>query len=275
MKHKPFPFSDAALARRLERAEARGNADFVNARAEIFPDFGAEWIDVAGVYAMYDGRTSPLTQTFGLGLFDEVTQSEMEAIESFFQRHDAPVFHEVSPLANPAVLPLLTERGYFPIELTNVLYRPIEAEFEENQIENTNVSVRIIEKREERQWAEIAARGWNEFSGLTGFMVEFGKISAARNYAISFFAELDGRPIATAALCIYDGIALLAGASTIPEARKRGAQLALHDARLKYAATNGCDLAMMCALPGSGSQRNAERHGFRIAYTRTKWKLRS
>jgi hypothetical protein len=30
---------------------------------------------------------------------------------------------------------------------------------------------------------------------------------------------------------------------------------------------------MMCAQPGSASQRNAERHGFRIAYTRTKWRL--
>jgi hypothetical protein len=29
----------------------------------------------------------------------------------------------------------------------------------------------------------------------------------------------------------------------------------------------------MGALPGSSSQRNAERHGFRIAYTRLKWKL--
>jgi hypothetical protein len=29
----------------------------------------------------------------------------------------------------------------------------------------------------------------------------------------------------------------------------------------------------MGALPGSGSQRNAERNGFRIAYTRTKWQL--
>jgi hypothetical protein len=28
----------------------------------------------------------------------------------------------------------------------------------------------------------------------------------------------------------------------------------------------------MGAAPGSGSQRNAERHGFRIAYTRVKWK---
>jgi len=39
------------------------------------------------------------------------------------------------------------------------------------------------------------------------------------------------------------------------------------------AESQGCDLAMMCAQPGSASQRNAERQGFRIAYTRIKWQL--
>ena len=69
-------------------------------------------------------------------------------------------------------------------------------------------------------------------------------------------------------------VALLAGASTTPENRKRGAQLALLDARLRFAAEHGAELAMMVALPGSGSHRNAERHGFRVTYTRTKWQLR-
>jgi hypothetical protein len=68
-------------------------------------------------------------------------------------------------------------------------------------------------------------------------------------------------------------VALLAGACTVPEARKQGAQLALLEGRLRAAAEQGCDLAMMCAAPGSASQRNAERHGFRIAYTRIKWRL--
>jgi hypothetical protein len=59
----------------------------------------------------------------------------------------------------------------------------------------------------------------------------------------------------------------------VPEGRTQGAQLALLDARLRYAVERGCDLAMMGAAPGSSSQRNAERHGFRIAYTRIKWRL--
>ncbi len=75
------------------------------------------------------------------------------------------------------------------------------------------------------------------------------------------------------ALLIHESVALLAGASTIPEGRKQGAQLALLESRLRYAAEQGCDIAMMCALPGSASQRNAERQGFRIAYTRIKWNL--
>ena len=90
---------------------------------------------------------------------------------------------------------------------------------------------------------------------------------------LAFVAELAGRPVATAVLRCDDGVALFAGASTLSEARSQGAQRALLEARMRYAQTAGCDLAMMCAAPGSPSQRNAERQGFRIAYTRTKWCL--
>jgi hypothetical protein len=71
---------------------------------------------------------------------------------------------------------------------------------------------------------------------------------------------------------LADGVALLAGACTIPQWRKQGAQLALLQHRLHVAAEHGCDIAMVATLPGSASQRNAERRGFRVAYTRTKWR---
>jgi GNAT superfamily N-acetyltransferase len=69
-------------------------------------------------------------------------------------------------------------------------------------------------------------------------------------------------------------VALFAGSATIPQMRRRGLQAALLRARMQFAADRGCDLAMMVAMAGSGSQRNAERQGFRIAYTRTKWQLK-
>lgn len=63
-----FPTVDLTLARQLERAEAMANAASVESRRAVQPDIGAEWIEVAGVYAMFDGPESPLTQTFGLGI---------------------------------------------------------------------------------------------------------------------------------------------------------------------------------------------------------------
>src|SRR4051794_9236484 len=120
-----FPFADMALARRLEKTEARANAGFVEARAVTFPRSRAEWTEIAGAYAMYDGTGSPVTQTFGLGMFQLLTNPDLDALEEFFKTRGADVFHEVSPLADASVLALLTERGYQLIEFTNVLYRPI------------------------------------------------------------------------------------------------------------------------------------------------------
>ena len=74
-------------------------------------------------------------------------------------------------------------------------------------------------------------------------------------------------------LAVHGGVAVLAGASKRPAWRRRGAQTALLAARLRQARQIGCDLAMICARPGSDSHRNAERRGFQVAYTRIKWHL--
>jgi GNAT superfamily N-acetyltransferase len=269
----PVPLSDLSLSRRLERAEGRSNADFVEARAKLFPERGAEWIEVAGTYAMFDGIGSPLTQTFGLGVFDPVTQADLENLEEFFQQRGAHVHHEVSPLADASLLTLLNERGYQPIELTSVMYRPIGRGVQIESPRDEKVQSRLMRDGEEELWARTAARGWNELTEFADTILELLSITAKRAGGLSFLAELDGRPIATGAMFIHDGVALLAGASTIPERRRQGAQLALLESRLRYAAEKGCDIAMMCALPGSASQRNAERQGFRVAYTRIKWGL--
>ena len=265
-----YPFADIDLARRLERTEARGNVQFVEARAKAFPDRGATWIDVAGASAMFDGVGSPVTQSFGLGMFQPITASELDSIEEFFQSRGAEVFHEVSPLADNSVFTLFNERNYKAVEFSSVLYRPISPGLRLNTSRNEDVKVRVIQDDEVELWSQIAFEGWSEFTEVADFLRELAEVTA-HSRALSFIAELNGKPIATGALTIADDVALLAGASTIPTARRQGAQLALLEERLRYAAAHGCTVAMMATLPGSGSQRNAERHGFRIAYTRTKW----
>jgi GNAT superfamily N-acetyltransferase len=169
----------------------------------------------------------------------------------------------------------LNERGYQPIEFTSVMFRPLTREIIPGVPVNPKIVTRIIEPGEEKIWARTSASGWvTEMPEYFDFMNEFGEIGARCAGAKSFLAEIENQPIAAGALFVYDGAALLAGASTVPEGRRQGAQTALLEARLRYAVEHGCTIAMMGASPGSQSQRNAEKNGFRIAYTRTKWQLK-
>jgi GNAT superfamily N-acetyltransferase len=276
-----YPFADLALARRLERVEAISTSHFVDARARLFPDSGATWIEVAGAYAMFDGVASPVTQTFGLGMWQTPTASHFDRIEAFFTERGAPVFHEVSPLADAAVVPLLNARGYQPFEFTSVMYQPIRVTCERSPHVGdagesgrpAGLRVRELGPDEADLYARTAAAGWSE-SGFGEFMRDMARVGATTEGGHLFVAELGGQAIATGALNVHDGVAHFAGASTVPEGRRQGAQLALLNHRIHYAAARGCDVAVIGASPGSGSQRNAERNGFRIAYTRVKWKLR-
>lgn len=264
-------FADLDLSRRLERAEGYSCAQFAVARQRLSPESGAEWREVAGAYAVFDGVGSPVTQTFGLGVFEELTPAALESIERFFFERGASVDHEVSPFAGVATLDLLCSRGYRPIEISSVLCRPVTMP---EVADREGITVRVVGPQESRLWADVSAKGWaQEQPELLGFLQEFGAIMSARAGSVCFLAEWEGEPGAAGALCIHEGVALFAGAATIPAMRRRGLQSALLQARMRYAIDEGCDLAMMVAGVGTSSQRNAERQGFRIAYTRTKWRL--
>ncbi len=267
-------FSDHRLSKRLELTEGRGNAAFVEVQARQDPASGATWTDFGGTLAMFSGVGSPLTQTFGLGVGSALADANLDLIEAFFTTRGSAVNHEVSPLAGVEVFDTLGRRGYRPIELSSVMFKPVTggvAAASAAAAANPRIRVRVVSRDEAGLYASVSARGWSESAEVQAFIDGFARVSV--DYATCIVAEIDGAAIATAALFMCDGVGLLAGASTVPEGRRQGAQAALLDWRLKRLAAEGCDLAMMCAAPGSASQRNAERNGFRIAYTRTKWQL--
>jgi len=263
---------DFELSRRLERTEASASASFVDSRARLRPAAKAEWTEICGAYLMFDGVESPITQTFGLGMFDPVTETDLDRMEAFFRDRGAAVNHEVSPLAGVALHRRLADRGYVPLELTSVMCMSLERRAAV-AAPPPGIRVRPTGPEEADLFAQTSARGWSELADFREMIEDLGRIVASRPEAPGFIAELtaDNTPIGTGAFFMHEGVALLAGASTIPEYRKRGAQKALLEARLEYSAAHGCTVAMMCAEPGSGSQRNAQRQGFQICYTRTKW----
>jgi GNAT superfamily N-acetyltransferase len=262
-----------ALASRLELAEAKANVASIEARAATEPHVGAKWIEVDGTFAMFDGPRSPLTQTFGLGMSAAPTPTAFDEIESFFSSRNADTMHETCPLADSALLRILPDRGYRPIEQSTVLYQALRATADAMPEPNQSLRVRLLSADEFDVWATTTSLGWSDTPELAQFILDFGRSYACAAGMTTLIAEWDGEPAAAAALSIQSGVAVLGGASTVPKFRRRGLQAALLQARLAHGARVGCDLAMMVAAPGSGSQRNAERRGFRIAFTRTKWAL--
>ena len=266
-----FPAVDLELAQQLERAEAAANAAFVEARHQLQPDLGATWIEVAGVYAMFDGVASPLTQTFGLGLYDPFLAPEFDSVETFFGERGAPTYHEVCSFAARDTQELLERRGYAPVEGSIVLIRPTKLPPTEY---SGDITVRRINESEAALWSRVAAEGWSsESAELASFVENLGFVITQSKGVTCFLAEAGNEPIAAAALNMASNVVLLAGASTIPRFRKRGAQQALLHARLDFAAARGIELAMLVAQSGGASHRNAERQGFRPVYSRTKWQL--
>jgi hypothetical protein len=225
-------------------------------------------MECAGAYAVFDGINSPVTQSFGLGIFEELNPTSLDVIERFFLDRGAPVLHEVSPLAGVAALDMLCARYYRPIEISSVLYRPVEPPTAEG---SGHIRVRVIGPQEAPLWTQINAKGWAyDHPEFMDFLLQLGGIIPARKDTLLFLAEFDANPGAAATLSLHDGVALFAGSATIPDLRGRGLQTALLDERMRYAFKKQCDLAMLVAEPGSKSQRNAERKKFRIAYTRMK-----
>lgn len=264
-------FMDLALSRRLERTEGAIAASFPAVRQQMAPELGATWRDFDGTYAIFDGIDSPMTQTFGLGVFGATTPEALSAIEAFFESRGAAVMHEVSPLAGIETFALLVDRGYRPLELSTVLVRELDGQVDAPS--SPALRVRVIEAADRGAWIDTSVTGWSEDPALAPIMRPMAEAASANREMVHFMVERDGAPIATASMGVHDGVVLLAGASTISSARGLGAQGMLLAARLAEARRRGGELAMMLTAPSSTSQRNAERRGFRVAYTRTKWRL--
>lgn len=266
-------FKDIALARELERTEGTVAASFAEARQRLAPERRSEWREIGGAIAIYDGAESPMTQTFGLGMSEPATAETLDALEAFFRERGAPTHHELSPLAGVATSALLVSRGYVPVEHSSVLVRELTDDMVAPAA--AGLRARMMDEGDRAAWIDAAVEGWSEGPVPPAVMRELSELASHNRAMVNVLVEADGRVISTGSMGVCGRVALLGGASTVPAARGRGAQAAALAARFVEARRRGCTVAMIVTEPGSTSQRNAERRGFVVAYTRTKWQLAS
>ena len=76
-------FANRGLAERLEAAEGFACVQFAEARKRLFPECGSAWMKCAGADVVFDGVDAPTTQTFGVGMFEELTLEKLDEMERF------------------------------------------------------------------------------------------------------------------------------------------------------------------------------------------------
>jgi GNAT superfamily N-acetyltransferase len=251
-------FVDRRLAKRLEMITARSGKECAD-----------EWIEIAGGIATFSGIDSPITQAFGVGLFGPVCEAELDLLEEFFFSRDAPVALELSPFIHPSLIALLKSRPYRLEDFSNVLVRELRPR-EKIAVPVSDLRVRAALPQEIDRYSEIVAEGFSEYVPISETLRRLVENFFRRPSGRCFLA-LAGDQIAAGGCAATDQqLAEFYGAATLTRFRRQGAQSKLIAARLTWALEQDCDLATTTTQPGGSSQRNYERAGFRVAYTRSK-----
>ena len=266
-------FADLSLARRLEAMEAFCCVDTARTTARLHPQIATASEQISGGWAVFTGVGSPISEARGLGMDGPVTPADMERLEAFYHSRGDSIRIEVCPLADASLHQLLAGRGYRLLEYSNMLWQPLSPGESREAARGANIKTRVAAASEGPLWAETVARCFAGQMPITQELIDVVSCWTQSEIGSCYFASVDGEIAGGGSVAVNAGVGLLGGAGTIERFRNRGVQQALIAARLEHAARSGGDVAMTVTLPGSGSQRNCERGGFRVAYSRTKFLL--
>src|SRR5262249_37129839 len=233
------------------------------------PEVGAAAQAFCGGHMIFAGLGSPIGRAVGAGLDSPITAQDIDCLEGFYQSHNAPAQIDLCPLHDTGVMELFRQRGYSAAELNNVLWRRLRREEQFSPLP-PDIEIRRGKPEEAEIFADIVALSFHENgnvpAGFRGMLAPLYQIPGA----IVFVGSIHGKPVGAGGGMIIPEHKLVAlfGAGTLQECRGRGIQRALLNARLKLAADVGCELAVVVTQGGSASQRNCERLGFRVAYSK-------
>jgi hypothetical protein len=262
-------FVDTTLARRMEAAEDTPQIEIARVLQRKHPEIGADILEIAGGHAVFAGLNSPVGRAIGLGLDGSVAAAQLDEVEMFYKQHNAPSQVDITPITHGSLLELLKTRGYVMTELNNVMARRLgpHERFEENA---PGCDFRACGPEDIDLWTHTM---------LCGFFAE-DQIPAGWDKLVAPMAQVpnglpmivwaDGKPVACCGGIIAHEhrMVMLGGTSTLPAYRGRRIQTAAIGRRLNRAIAEGCDLAVVVTLGNTTSQRNAERMGFSVAYSK-------
>ncbi len=205
-----------------------------------------------------------------LNTIEGVTEQTAEALSDVVERFPAPC--RITVVATSPTQRLsgwLRGEGYEPAPPRPLAFLPLSHASGRAGMGATPWRIgQVFGQEETARFLEILERGYAA-SDQVGALI---RTEHALPAILRFTASRNEIPLAAAAMSLHATGAVLGGASTLPAARRTGAQSALLACRLSHAAQLGASLATATAAPGSPSISNLTRLGFTIV-ERTAWRL--
>ena len=252
-------FSDESLARRLEKTGDR---------------FMLEWLDGTGAqlerFGLATAAVDPSRPELDFvnrvyGLWPEDAE-QVPRLARFYRDRGVRAWSELAPSARFTQLAeALTDAGAAQIGFHAMLAGPATPP--------ARPEVHVEHADDPELFADVLLRGHGVPEGArTRDRASVARWEETDGWRL-YLARVDGEPAGAALLTLDDDFGYLANASTLPEFRNRGVQTALIAARIAAAAELG--VALICSQTefGSASQRNLERVGLRVAYTKAVWRF--
>jgi GNAT superfamily N-acetyltransferase len=261
-------FVDKAFARRLEACEERPQVMYAHAFQKIRPEVGAQEEEICGGHMVFAGLGSPIGRATGIGLNRAITGEDLDRIEAFYRRHKAPSQVDLTPMHTPETFEMFKQRGYAVAELNNVLYRRLDGAEKPAPVP-AGFEIRRSSRAEAEVTGAIVESAFFPDGAPEGFRGLMAPLYQMEN-ALAFVATHQAKPVAcgTGIVIPEHTVFALCGAGTLADYRGRGLQTALFEARMQAALKAGCEYAVVVTQGGTTSERNAERLGFRVAYSK-------
>ena len=262
-------FVDQAFARRLEAAEEIPQVYYARLYQKLRPEINAAAEPINGGHMIFAGVGSLIGRAVGLGFDGPVSTADLDRLEEFYRSRGAPAQVDVCPLTDAKLMEMVKERGYGLFELNNVLYRRLGGD-EVTGPTPAGTAIRAGRAEEAGVFCGILQ---SSFFPKGDAPADFGAMVTPlfqMEGALTFVAEMEGKAVACGAGLVIPEhkVVALFGAGTLAEFRGRGLQTALLRLRMQVAEQAGCEVAVIVTQGGTTSQRNAERLGFRVAYSK-------
>lgn len=257
-------FADVEIAKRHAVFQAELALQIGKAAERVSTKYSPAFATFGGIPVTFCGDGSPLTQVNVTAPDQDLTEAIFAQIDDFYEGRASNFELNIGPFASPQIWEICAQRGWFVVNHENLLFLT-----KENLVPGASVVSEIenLGSAASDDYIRTITEGF--FGPDAVDDSDISEILKRIEGSQHFLAKFEGERAGAGSLLVWQGTGFLGGMATRSAFRGRGVQQSLIQARVNVAFEQGCDLVLVTTQPGSGSQRNMERAGFRVAYTRS------